>query len=123
MAVSKAKKKSATKPKKEESKAKAEESVQKNKEVAEVKPEPVKPEPVKPEPVKPEPVKPEPVKPKPKNTQKVIKELVLKHKIGDIVSFQGKEWRVLVVVNKNKRERLRVEREGARKAIWLEDLD
>ena len=55
---------------------------------------------------------------KPKN-----KSLVLKHKVGDKVKFSGEEWEVLIVVNKKERERLRIEREGKLRAVWLEDLD
>ena len=55
---------------------------------------------------------------KPKN-----KSLVLKHKVGNKVKFSGEEWEVLIVVNKKERERLRIEREGKLRAVWLEDLD
>ena len=57
----------------------------------------------------------------PKQQEK--KDLSLKHKLGDKVKFSGKEWEVLVVVNKKGRERLRIGREGSLKAVWLEDLD
>ena len=122
MAVSKAKKKPATKPRKQASKASTEKSLEEVKEVvkepkAETQPKP----PTAPEP-KPE-SKSVDKKPATVKQQKTSKDLVLKHKIGDTVSFQGKEWKVLVVVDKRQRERLRIECDGVRKAVWLEDLD
>ena len=133
MAVSRAKKKPAAKPRKQASKASSEKTLEEVKEVAEEpkadpQPESPAPQPESPAP-EPEPPAPEPEskpvakKPAAPKQQKATKALVLKHKIGDTVSFQGKEWRVLVVVDKRQRERLRIECDGVRKAVWLEDLD
>jgi hypothetical protein len=69
--------------------------------------------------------KPEVVKaPKPEVVKAPKPEaLVLKYKAGDRVKLSGEEWEVLIVVDKKGRERLRLGREGALKAVWIDDLD
>ena len=65
--------------------------------------------------------------PKAKTTKAVAKEakkeLTFKHKVGDKVQFSGEEWEVLIVVDKKGRERLRIGRDGSLRAVWVDDLD
>ena len=102
MAVSKGRKKAEEKPSKEVE-AKVEAPVKEVEAKAEPAPQPK-----------------EEVKPAKKE---VKKPLVLKHSVGDKVKFSGEEWEVLIVVDKQGRERLRIGREGVLRAVWIDDLD